>query len=187
LSTKAGHSKAFIDAILSNDTKALEGYINEMLPRLMEYLQVTVKANHFHAEECAQHAFASVLERISRGNFDEDMNVLAYLLVSARNEYFAIIKRENRDGSAVFHEMFFTDTEEQMVLLADEDRELVLKKCLQQLSSESRDFMIFLIRNPEISFIRVAKIFNISPINARTKKSRLVSKLSDCYKRNSEK
>lgn len=152
----------------------------------MEYLRVTVKANHFHAEECAQHAVATVLERISRGNYEHDMNVMAYLLVSARNEYFAIIKRENREGSAVFHEMFFAEAEEQIILLADKDRERTLRKCLELLPAENRDFIIYLMQNPELSIIRISKIFNISPMNARTRKSRIITKLSDCYNRFSD-
>lgn len=144
---------------------------------------ITLKANRFLAEECSHHAFSVVLNRITTNTLDEYTSILAYMITTARNEYFRMIKNESREGSAVFHEQLFLESEEQIELLIDQDREKILKSCLKSLDTKSRDFIEYLMKHPEYSLLKISKIFKISPENARTRKSRVIAALNECVKR----
>lgn len=158
----------------------MDDFASRVIPRIIEYLMVTLKANKFLAEECAHQAFSIVLDRISNNNLDQNSSIVSYLLITARNEYFRLIKSEIREGSAILTEQYFLEPEEQIELLTDQEREKALESCLQSLNSNSRDFIEYVIRHPEYSMLKIAKIFGISPENARTRKSRIIAQLNEC-------
>lgn len=172
-----------MQAVESDDREKVESFATEMLPRIIEYLKVTVRANDSHAKECAQESFSIVLERIANKNFNPEANVVAYLLVTARNEYFSLLKREYREGSAVFQEMFYVEAPEQLDLLVEEDKQRVLRECLNILDSRSKDLITYMFKRPDASFLKISNVFGISPLNVRTRKSRIINRLSDCVKR----
>jgi RNA polymerase sigma factor (sigma-70 family) len=183
LSDKPIHSIEFVKAVQQNDRKAIEDYSTYVVPKIIEYLMVTLKSNKFHAEECSHHAFSVVLNRITSNSMDENASILAYMITTARNEYFRMIKSETREGGAVFQEQLFLEAEDQLDLLIDQDKERILQNCIQSLDNKSRDFIEFLLRHPEYSLLKVGKVFNISPENARTRKSRIIATLNDCIKK----
>jgi RNA polymerase sigma factor (sigma-70 family) len=186
LSDKPLHSIEFVKAVQENDRKVIEEYSAYVVPKIIEYLMVTLKANKFHAEECSHHAFSVVLNRVTSNSLDESTSILAYMITTARNEYFRMIKNESREGGAVFQEQLFLEAEEQLDLLIDQDKERILQSCLKSLDSKSRDFIEFLLRHPDYSLLKVGKVFNISPENARTRKSRIIASLSECIKRKNQ-
>jgi RNA polymerase sigma factor (sigma-70 family) len=183
LSEKPLHSVEFTKAVLSNDKNIIEDYSGRIVPKVMEYLMITLNANRFHAEECAHQAFSIVLERINNRLIDDSASIVSYMITTARNEYFKMLKSEIREGAAILQEQYYQDTEEQLEALLDAERTQVLAKCFDNLETKSRDFIEYVIRHPEYSMLKVGKIFNISPENARTRKSRIISQLSDCVSR----
>lgn len=185
METSASHTKDFINAVENRDKGLIDRYVTDMVPRLTEYLVITFGANLSIARECVQQAFVTVLERIAAKTLSPDTNVTAYLMIVARNEYFACLKREQRSGSAVFQEMFYTEPAQQLEALIDEDRQRILDFCLETLDARSRELIAYMFKRPDASLLKISKVFGISPINARTRKSRIISKLADCYQKKS--
>lgn len=180
MSDKELHSIEFTKAVLNNDTIVIEDYSGKIVPMVTEYLMVTLKANKFHAEECAHHAFSIVLDRIQNQLLGESSSVVSYMITTARNEYFRILKSEIREGTAILQEQYYQDNEEQLEALFESERLEALEKCLGKLDQKSRDFIEYVMKHPEYSMLKIGKIFNISPVNARTRKSRIVSQLNSC-------
>lgn len=177
------HSIEFVKAVKNGDKPVIEQFTARVIPRIIEYLMVTLNANKFLAEECTHHAFSVVLDRIINDSLDASTSIVSYTMTTARNEYFRMIKNEFREGTAIFQEQYFLDSEEQIEKLIDEEREKILQKCLKSLDVKSRDFIEYLIAHPEFSMMKIGKIFSISPENARTRKSRIISQLSDCIEK----
>lgn len=182
LRDKTSHSIKFVEAVRSNDKKALDDFSMDIIPRLIEYLMVTVQANRHLAEECAHQAYAVILDRILKSSIEDNVNVVGYMLITARNEYFSNLRKESREGSAVFEEQLFARPEEQIASLIKKERLQHLQECLNELEPKSRDLIEYMIKNPEASFLKLSKIFNTSPENIRTRKSRILKILTDCYK-----
>lgn len=183
LSDKPLHSIEFTKAVLNDDKNIIEDYAKRIVPKVMEYLMITLKANKFHAEECTHHAFSIVLDRIKSNLLDESTSILSYMITTSRNEYFKMLKNEIREGAAILQEQYYVDSQEQLEALIDSERIQVLSKCLLQLDQKSKEFIEYVMRHPEYSMLKIGKIFNISPENARTRKSRIVSQLSECVKK----
>lgn len=141
---------------------------------------VTLNATKFHAEECAHHAFSIVLDRIHNNLIGESASIISYTITTARNEYFKILKSEIREGAAILQEQYYQSTEEQLEVLFEKERIEALEKCLNNLDQKSRDFIEYVMHHPEYSMLKVGKVFNISPVNARTRKSRIISLLNTC-------
>ena len=102
LKEASAHTMDFRRAVLQGDKELIDRFVSDMVPRLTEYLVITFGANLDLARECVQQSFVLVLERIVSRTLTDDTNVASYLMVIARNEYFACLKREQRNGSAVF-------------------------------------------------------------------------------------
>ncbi|MCC5925041.1 MAG: sigma-70 family RNA polymerase sigma factor [Bacteroidetes bacterium] len=185
METSRTHNQDFRRAIEERNKAQIDEYVTDMVPRLTEYLVITFGANLNVARECVQQAFVAVLERIAARAMADDTNITAYLMIVSRNEYFAYLKNEHRSGSAVFQEMFYTEPAEQLQALMDEDRQRILELCLQTLDGRSRELIAYMFKRPEASLLKVSKVFGISPVNVRTRKSRIINKLADCYQKKS--
>lgn len=180
------HTIKFIEAVKANDREALDAFSKDIIPRLKEYLKITVVANEHMAGECAHQAFAVVLDRVIKLNIDEGVNIIGYMLISARNEYFTMLRKESREGSAVFKEQLISEPEEQIELLVEHEREKIMQKCIEELDSKSRELIQYMFKHPDASFLKMSKVFKISPQNVRTRKSRSIRALAQCFKRKSE-
>lgn len=183
MSDKPLHSIEFVKAVKNGEKPVIEEFASRVIPRIIEYLMVTLNANKFLAEECAHHAFSVVLDRINNDSLDSKTSIISYTITTARNEYFRMIKNEFREGAAIFQEQYFLDSEEQIEQLIDEEREKILLKCLKSLDPKSKDYIEYIMAHPEYSMMKIGKIFSISPENARTRKSRIISQLSDCVEK----
>ena len=183
MTEKPLHSIEFVKAVKNQDRKVIEDFSSRLIPRIIEYLMITLKANKFLAEECSHHAFSVLLDRIDSDELNEKSSVVSYAITTARNEYFRMIKSEIREETAILQEQYYVEVEEQIQLLVDQDREKALKKCLEQLDSKSRDFIKYILQHPDYSMLKVGKIFGISPEASRTRKSRILAILSDCVGR----
>lgn len=180
MTEKPLHSIEFVKAVKDQDRVVIEEFSSRLIPRIIEYLMITLKANKFLAEECSHHAFSVLLDRINAGELNEKSSVVSYAITTARNEYFRMIKSEIREETAILQEQYYVDAEEQIQLLVDQDRERALNHCVQQLDLKSRDFINYILQHPDYSMLKVGKVFDISPEAARTRKSRILAILSDC-------
>ena len=163
----------------------MDAFTRVILPQIKEYLSITVRSNAYLAEECAQQALFAMIDRVKSGHYDESTNVIGYLMISARNEFFKTVKKEMREGGMVLEEQYMTDPAEQYTRLVDKEREDILRKCLDLLDVPNRTFIQYYMDQPDASYLTVSKLFKISPILVRVRKSRLLARLHTCYKKKS--
>lgn len=178
-------TEEIIRAILQDDHPVLDAFTRVILPQIREYLSITVRSNAYLAEECAQQALFAMIDRVKSGHYDESTNVIGYLMISARNEFFKTVKKEMREGGMVLEEQYITDPAEQYTRLVDQEREEILRKCMDLLDTPSRTFIEYYLEQPDVSYLTVSKLFKISPVLVRVRKSRLLARLHACYKKKS--
>jgi len=174
-----------VDSLENDDRRKADQLLEEVFPRLVEYLQITMGAKVLTAEECVQQAISDVYEQVKKGNIRERNYILSYLMTACRNEY---IKYKKKEGRFVYDEDVFrhvSEPAEQIESLIDEDRKKILYECLNELDEESRKFMLYFIKNPDTTTKKAANHFQLTGANVRTRKSRLTQKLHQAYKRKS--
>jgi len=169
-------------ALENGDEMTANRLLDEVMPRLEEYLIVVLKADENVARECAQQAFADVFERIKLGKIKEGKYIFSYLLTATRNEFLRYSKYQHRfesDSEAVYDQ---AEPAEQIRTLMDKERMELLEKCLLELDAESRTFIRYIMANPDKTSKEFGKRFKISEANVRTKKSRIVNILNRCVR-----
>ncbi len=158
--------------------------LEELLPRLKDYLKVTMNADEREAEECIHQAFLNVYEQIIQDNIRKEKYIFSYLLRACRHEYIRYSKHQHRFNSPVDdNPEYLVEPAEQIENLLDEDRQRILDECLNELEDKSRRFIEYFIDKPDTSTKEASKHFKISGANVRTRKSRILSRLHHCFKR----
>ncbi len=175
-----------VDALYDGDESRVNALIKEMMPKLTDYLMITMGATHEDAEECTQNAFLKVLVRIKKGKIKNKKAIYTYLLKTCRHEYLRHIKKNKRYTGIDEDYMDMSEPAEQVEKLLDEERQAILKECLDELDDESREFIVYFLNNPETTTKEASKIFDISGANVRTRKFRITKALHEAYKRKSE-
>lgn len=175
-----------VDALLDGDEQKAGELLEEVIPRLEEYLQVVMGADTRTARECVQQAFLDVFEQIRKDNIREQKYIFSYLIKSSRHEYLRFKRQQHRflyDDDSLGENI---QPAQQIRNLLDEEREQILKECLNELDKNTKEFITLFIKEPDTTTKDASKIFNISSANVRTKKSRITSQLHECYKRKSK-
>lgn len=186
MAEKRADYSELVEALLEGDTATAGELLKEVMPRLVDYLLVVAGADETVAEDCVQQAFLDVYEKITQNLIKEPKFIFSYLLKACRNEYFKFTKRENflrYEEDGVDRLMV---SGEQIENLLDEERQLILEECLEELQYDHRIFIEFFLGRPDVSTEEAEKEFGISYANVRTKKSRILNRLHHCYKRKSE-
>lgn len=173
-----------VEAIQNDDDAKASQLLAEITPRLQDYLRVVMRASPDVAEECVQQAFLSVYEQIKSDNIKKNHYIFRYLIKATRHEYYRYMKQQHKFE---FHSSMghICDAEEQLENLYETDRQKILEECLEELSEDNREFISYFINKPNASTEEIMREFNLTNANARTKKSRLLSRLHHCYKRKS--
>jgi RNA polymerase sigma factor (sigma-70 family) len=186
LSPRLDYSELVI-SLLNGEQRRAEKLMEELIPKLEEYLRVVMGANKQAAEECAQQAFMNVYEHIMANKIKVPKYILSYLLRACKNEYIRYQNNEKRylNSEDPFHQM--VEPAQQIESLVDEERKQLLRECLSELDPESREFITFFLKNPDASTKDASKYFNLTGGNVRTKKSRLTKQLHKAYKQKSKK
>lgn len=167
----------------NKDGKANE-LLEELLPRLKDYLKVTMNATERDAEECIHQAFLNVYEQIMQDNIRKEKYIFSYLIRACRHEYIRYTKHQHRFNSPIDdNPEHLVEPAEQITNLLDEDRQRILSECLDELEEKSRTFIEYFFRNPDSTTKQASRHFKISGANVRTKKSRIISRLHHCFKR----
>lgn len=157
--------------------------LRELLPRLEEYLKITMGATVEEAKESVQRAFLNVYEQILKEKLREPKALLSYMMRACRNEYITYMRDQKRYGYSYDDALSnqFVVPAKQISNLVDQERMEVLEQCLNELDKESCEFMTYLIANPDTTTKEASAYFGMSEANVRTKKSRLTKQLHEMY------
>lgn len=158
--------------------------LKQLLPNLKTYLVAVMNAQPEDAEEAVHRAFLNTYEKILKDEIKNKKFVFKYLLRACRNEYVRFMKEQKRFSSipSGIDEMGVAPAE-QISNLLDEDRQRILKQCLQELPKKSRPFIEYILQHPDASSKSLSEYFDISRTNARIKKMRIIDDLSHCVKK----
>lgn len=175
-------------ALKQNDKATVTSLLQELTSRLRDYAKVVLGADEQEAEECTQRALLIVYEQIMKDKIRNEKQIFSYLIKVCRNEYFWMKKDKwNRDTSTLEdmgnYEQHLESPGKQIENLQDEDRQKILEACLNNLDKESREFIEYMIENPDTTTKEASDHFGLSEANVRTKKSRILSRLHHCFQR----
>lgn len=175
-----------VDALQDGDESKAGELLEEVIPRLEDYLQVVMGADIRTARECVQQAFLDVFEQIRKDNIREDKYIFSYLIKACRHEYLRYKKHQHR---FLYEDDSNSDNIQpamQIKNLLDKEREKILRQCLDELDEKSRNLITHFMKEPDTTTKEASKLFKISEANVRTRKSRITSQLHECYKRKSK-
>lgn len=170
-----------VDSIYNGDNAKASFLLGEIIPRLVEYLKVTMSAKHNCARECVQQALVNVVEQIRKKNIRKPNYIFSYLMRACRNEYISYSQTKDRytSGDSTFEHMAEPAT--QIENLIDEERQKLLEECISELDHDSKKFICYFLDNPESTTREVSRVFSLTEANVRTKKSRLIRQLHGMY------
>ena len=174
-----------VDALQQGEEQRANELLDDVMPRVIEYLKIAMNATVQEAQECSQQAFLDVYDRIKKDKIREKRYIYSYLITTARNEFLRYKKIQHRfvsDPEEVHHQ---AEPAAQIESLIEEERMGILRECLDELRKESRKLMVYFLNNPDENLKKVSKKFGLTHANLRTKKSRLTNRLHHCYKRKS--
>ncbi len=174
-----------VDALQKGDESKSGDLINEIMPRLEDYLVVVMNAERNAARECVQQAFLDVFEQIRKDNIKESKYIFSYLIKSCRHEYLRYSKREHKFKYEDEALNVLYEPEEQFQNLLDKERQRILEECLNELKDKSKRFIEYFIDKPDATTEEATEEFDLTSANVRTRKSRILSRLHHCYKRKS--
>lgn len=172
--------------LLDGENRKADKLMEELIPKLEDYLKVVMGSDESTAKECAQQAFLNVYEHIMQNKIKVPKYVLSYLLKACRNEYIRYRKNENRFAYDEDVSSHMVEPAMQVERLIDEERKQVLQTCLEELDEESRKFITYFMANPDATTKDACKHFKLTSANVRTKKSRLVKQLHEAYKKKAD-
>jgi len=181
LSTITSDYSGLIDAILRDDRAAVDDLSSDLMKRVIIYLRIRMGAPESIAEECAYQAFSDVFEMIRNDRISDRKSIFKYFLTASRNEYLRFKKIEQRsDMDPSFSENILPEPAQQLQNLIDEERQKLLKKCLQQLSDSNRSFIMTFFSSSSVNLIEISEKFNFSYAKTRTLKTRIMQELQRC-------
>lgn len=182
--TRVDYSE-LVEALQKGDEIISRDLIDELLPRLEDYLVVVLNAERSAATECVHQSFLDVFEQIKKDKIKDHKYIYSYLIKSCRHEYLRYAKKEQKFKYEEDALNTLYEPEEQIQNLLDQERQRILKKCLNELQEKSRVFIEYFIDKPDASTDEAKNQFGLSGANIRTRKSRILSRLHHCYKRKS--
>ena len=173
---------ALVNYIQQENVRKVNHLLEELIPKLVEYLQVTLAATEEAAKECVQQAFLNVYERIVDGKLKDPKSLLSYMMMTSRNEYFNQYKKNKRyvDSEYITESEF--EPASQIDRLVDRERKELLFECIEELDDDSQIFILYFINHPDATTREASEYFDLSEANVRTKKYRVTHQLHSLYK-----
>jgi len=175
-----------VEALQDGDRETADSVLREVMPRLVDYLEVVMNSDKRTARECVQQACLDVFEQIHKDKIRNSKYIFSYLIKSVRNEYIRYTKYQHRFAYSDDSMDHIVEPEEQIDNLVEEDRQRILKECIEELGKKNKRFILYIFENPDASTKVLSKQFRLSEANVRTKKSRIISRLHECYKSKSD-
>lgn len=164
-----------------------EGEANELLkelvPRLKDYLRVALDAEEDDVDEAVHRAFVDVYDKIMEGNIRKEKYIFRYMIRACKNAYINYQAEKGRFEAPSTEKLDHLSTPAQQVEnMMDQDRQRILSECLEELEEESREFIEYLLENPDTTTREASRLFDMSEANVRTRKTRLQQRLHVCFK-----
>jgi len=172
-----------VEALREGDEETANQLLKEVMPRLEDYLKVVMNASPIEAKECAQQAFLDVFERIRQDKINESKYIFSYLITTSRHTFLHFRKSQHRFTYTHNENLHQVEPAGQISSLIEEERMKILETCLDQLDSDDRNLISYMLANPDATTKQISKKFGLSGANVRTKKSRLTHSLHHCFKK----
>lgn len=173
---------ALVNYIQQENVRQVNQLLEELIPKLVEYLQVTLAATEEAAKECVQQAFLNVYERIAGGKLNDPKSLLSYMMMTARNEYFNQYKKNKRFINSEYVADTDSEPASQIERLIDQERKELLFECIEELDDDLQMFILYFINHPDATTREASDYFDLSEANVRTKKYRITHQLHSLYK-----
>jgi RNA polymerase sigma factor (sigma-70 family) len=173
---------ALVNYIQQENVRKVNHLLEELIPKLVEYLQVTLAATEEAAKECVQQAFLNVYERIIDGKLKDPKSLLSYMMMTSRNEYFNQYKKNKRYVDNEYIPGTESEPASQIDRLVDRERKELLFECIEELDDDSQIFILYFINHPDATTREASEYFDLSEANVRTKKYRVTHQLHSLYK-----
>jgi RNA polymerase sigma factor (sigma-70 family) len=158
--------------------------LKKLQPVLQTYLKTVLGADVQEAQESIQRALTKTFEKIVSDQIINKKYIYSYLLKACRNECIRLRKdAASYVSDPEYIQKISIEPAEQIDNLLDAEHQRILKLCLKELPEESRSFISFILDHPDVTSPALSERFDITPVNARVKKSRIIDILSRCVKR----
>lgn len=174
-----------VEAIQSGDRRQADDLLRELIPRLEGYVRIGMGAPRDRASEAVQQALVHVVEKIQADKIRHPRTIFRYLIRACRNEYLHQAGYEKRFDPEADVVEAQVEPAHQLASLISEERQAILNTCLDELDPDSRSLMDHFFAQPDTTTRETSRRFGLSEANVRTRKSRIISRLHDCYKRKS--
>lgn len=166
-----------VDSIQDGNEAEANRLLAEVVPKLIEYLIYGLGAKKEAAEDCAQQTVLKVLEQIKRKKIRQKSAIFSYLITTCRHEYLRHQRKEKRYiPDETVNDSEFEPAEQASRILYRE-RQQLLKKCINELDPESKEFIVHFLIYPDTTTAEAARHFKLSESNVRTRKSRITHDL----------
>lgn len=173
---------ALVECIQEDNIRKTNALVKEMIPKLVQYLQVTLAATEDVAKECVQQAFLNVYERLVEDKLNDPKSLLSYMMMTARNEFFNQYRKNGRLVNNEYVTSSISEPAEQIERLIDQERMELLFECIEELDDDSQIFILYFINHPDATTREASDYFELSESNIRTKKYRITHQLHALYK-----
>lgn len=169
----------FVYAIQNDDAEEIASLVSVISAVLIKFLKVRIGASHHDAEDCVQTTLMHVIEKIRNDKLNNPDSIIYYLFTASKNEYF---KQQAKIKEPLYDETpeSYSEEGDQLTRLLDDEKQGILKNCLNQLKPKFKDYIKYWFQNPDDDTAVVASHFGISVNNAWTKKHRILKLLKDC-------
>lgn len=175
-----------VTAIQSGKERRANELLEELIPRLVDYLRIGMRAPEERAREAVQQALLNVLEKIRQEKIRHHRTIFRYLIRACRNEYLYQSGYDQRFDPESEPEEVMATPAEQLQSLISEERQRILTDCMEELDSESRELIQHYFDQPDTTTRETSRLFGLSEANVRTRKSRIIARLHACFKHRSE-
>lgn len=185
-SYKVNYSE-LVTALQEHDAGKANELLKRLLPRLVTYLRTVMGATPEDAEEAVHRAFYNTYEKIVEDEINEKRYIYKYLLKASRHEYIRLTRHDDRfDANVDDTDVLMAAPSNQVENMMDEERQRLLEQCLQLLPEDALRYILYIFDHPDISTKGLSEYFDLSEVNVRVKKSRIISDLGECVKRKME-
>jgi RNA polymerase sigma factor (sigma-70 family) len=178
-------SKEFYELAVSGKKSELNKLSSVLINRMGLFLQSVMGSDEDIARDCAQQAFEKVYGKILNNSIDNIDDLFGYLIRSARNEYLMFLRRDKFEVPSehtYFSQIEGMSDDDVVNSLYSEEKEKLLKYCVEQLKEGKRKFFKFVLQHINERDKDSARKLNMSHGNFRTKKSRIIDTLRDCVR-----
>jgi len=175
----------FVRAVKQNDRDTLNELVPVIRKVLHKFLLVRFNARSQDADDVVQNTLLQVYLKIRADRIRHPDQIIHYMFATARNQFLNL---HTRVREPVFDELpvSYVAEPDQLTHLLTEEKQALLKECLDSLRPQLREFILYWFLYPGCDAQTVADTFGISVNNAWTKKHRILQLLQQCVKKKLE-